>query len=118
MGRIDVQSTPRRGFLGGIAAGAGALLLGRWSSASAEVVSLAGASVVEDEWIGKIKGKYKQVFDVTTPTNEFAGAYPLNFINSTKAATKAGDGDITPVLVFRHFGMPLALNDAIWEKYK
>ena len=118
MARIDLQSTPRRGFLGSLTAGAGALLLGRWSDAGAEVVSLGETSAVGDEWIAKIKGKYKQVFDVVTSTNEFAGAYPLNFINSTKEATKVGDADITPVLVFRHFGMPLALNDSVWEKYK
>jgi hypothetical protein len=118
MARIDVQSTPRRGFLGSMTAGAGALLLGRWSDASAAVESLPATGVAGDEWIAKIKGKYKQVFDVVSSTNEFAGAYPLNFINSTKEATKVGDTDITPVLVFRHFGMPLALNDAVWAKYK
>lgn len=118
MARIDVQSTPRRGFLGGIAAGAGALVLGRWSSASAEVVSLSETAFAGDEWIAKIKGKYKQVFDVTSSTNEFAGAYPLNFITSTKDATKVADTEITPVLVFRHMGMPLSLNDAVWAKYK
>src|ERR1044072_2714993 len=101
MARIDVQSTPRRGFLGGMPAAAVALLLGRWSDASAEVVSVAETGCAGDEWIAKIRGKYKQVVDVVTPTNEFAGAYPLNFINSTKDATKVGDAEITPVLVFR-----------------
>lgn len=115
MTRIDLPSTPRRGFLGTMTAGAGALLLGGWSDANA---SVAEPSFAGDEWIAKIRGKYKQVFDVTTSTNEFAGAYPLNFINSTKEATKAADAEITPVLVFRHFGMPLALNDAVWAKYK
>ncbi len=117
MARIDVQSTPRRGFLGGIAAGAGALLLGGWSNPGAEG-TLAETAFAGDEWVAKIRGRYKQVFDITTATNEFAGAYPLNFINSTKDATKVGDADITPVLVFRHFGMPLTLNDSVWAKYK
>lgn len=118
MARIELPSSPRRGFLATIATGAGAVLLGRWSYAGAEVVSLPATAIVGDEWIAKIKGKYKQVFDITTSTNEFAGAFPLNFINSTKDATKTTDADITPVLVFRHFGMPLALNDAVWAKYK
>jgi intracellular sulfur oxidation DsrE/DsrF family protein len=28
------------------------------------------------------------------------------------------DAEVTPVVVFRHMGMPLALRDAVWEKYK
>ncbi|MGH9884889.1 MAG: hypothetical protein ACREBE_05150, partial [bacterium] len=98
-------STPRRGFLGGLAAGAGALVVGRWSTAGAEVASLAETSVMADEWVARIKGKYKQVFDVTTANNAFGAAFPLNFINSTKEATNAADGDITAVAVFRHFSM-------------
>jgi hypothetical protein len=111
------SSSPRRGFLGGVIAGAGALLVARWSTASAEVESLAETSVAGDEWVAKIKGKYKQVFDVTGANNTFASAYPLNFINSTKDATKTTDADITAVVVFRHFAMPMTLNDAVWAKY-
>ena len=112
---VSPSSTPRRDFLGGLAAGAGALLLGP-SAANAEV--LAETSVIADEWVAKIKGKYKQVFDVTSAGNAFGAAYPLNFINSTKEATQASDADITTVAVFRHFAMPLMLNDATWAKYK
>lgn len=114
---ISPSSTPRRGFLGGIAAGASALLLGRWSEASAEVSSLAATSVASDEWVAKIKGRYKEVFDLTSANGGFGAAYALNFINSTKEATKTTDGDITPVLVYRHMSMPLMLNDAMWAKY-
>jgi len=112
------SGTPRRGFLGGIAAGAATLALGGWSTASAEVASLAETTAMADEWVSRIKGKYKQVFDVTSIGNAFGAAYPLNFINSTKEATNAPDSDITTVAVFRHFSMPLMLNDAVWAKYK
>lgn len=107
--------TPRRGFLGGIAGGAAALLVGRWSNASAEVLSLTAPP--SDEWVGKIKGKYRQVFDNTSSNEGFGADFPLNFIDSTKEATKAPDSDITAVAVFRHFAMPLMLNDAVWAKY-
>jgi hypothetical protein len=117
MSQID-SGTPRRGFLGGIAAGAATLMLSPLSTASAEVVSLAETSVLADEWVARIKGKYKQVFDVVSVGNAFGAAYPLNFINSTKEATNAPDSDITAVAVFRHFAMPLMLNDAVWAKYK
>jgi hypothetical protein len=107
--------TPRRGFLGGMAGGAAALVLGRWSNASGEVLALTAPP--SDAWIGKIKGKYRQVFDNTSPNEGWGAAFPLNFIDSTKEATKAADADITAVSVFRHFAMPLLLNDAVWAKY-
>jgi hypothetical protein len=107
--------TPRRGFLGGVAAGAATLLVTRFSNAGAEVRSLTAPP--SDEWIGKIKGKYRQVFDNTSPNEGWGASFPLNFIDSTKEATKATDADITAVSVFRHFAMPLLLNDAVWAKY-
>jgi hypothetical protein len=114
MSQPDV-GTHRRGFLGSVAAGAGALLVGRWSNANAEIVSL--AEPPSDEWIAKIKGKYRQVFDNTSANEGFGGAFPLNFINSTKDALKVTDKDISVVAVFRHFAFPLMLNDATWAKY-
>lgn len=114
----SIVGTPRRGFLGGIAAGAGALLVGRWSTAKAEIASLSEPPVVADEWIAKITGKYRQVFDCVSANEGFGGAFPLNFINSTKEALKVTNKDITPVCVFRHFAMPLMVNDSVWAKYK
>ncbi len=113
-----VFGTHRRGFLGSIAAGAGSLLLGGWSTANGELAALGESAAVGDEWVAKIKGKYRQVFDCTSPNEGFGAAFPLNFINSTKEALKVTDKDITPVAVFRHFAMPLMVNDSIWAKYK
>jgi hypothetical protein len=113
-----IVGTPRRGFLSSVAAGAGALLVGRWSTANAEIASLAEPPVVGDEWIAKIRGKYRQVFDCPTVNEGFGAAFPLNFIASTKEALKVTDADIGAVCVFRHFAMPLMVNDSIWAKYK
>ena len=107
--------TPRRGFLGGIAGGAAALLVGRWSNASAEISAITAPP--SDAWVAKIKGKYRQVFDNTSANEGWGAAFPLNFIDSTKEATKTTDADITAVSVFRHFAMPLLLNDTVWSKY-
>ena len=74
--------------------------------------------MLDDAWIGKIKGKYRQVFDATAPNEGWGAAFPLNFIDSTKEALKVTDADITGITVFRHFAMPLMLNDATWAKYK
>jgi hypothetical protein len=112
------SGTHRRGFLGGIAAGAAALVVGRWSTAGAEILVPHTTAALDDAWIGKIKGKYRQVFDATAPNDGWGAAFPLNFFDSTKEALKVTDADITGITVFRHFAMPLTLNDSVWAKYK
>ena len=114
----SVSGTHRRGFLGGMAAGAAALVAGRWSTAGAEILAPHAIAALDDAWIGKIKGKYRQVFDATAPNDGWGAAFPLNFIDSTKEALKVTDADITGITVFRHFAMPLMLNDSVWAKYK
>jgi intracellular sulfur oxidation DsrE/DsrF family protein len=101
-----------------MAAGAAALVVGRFSTAGAEILAASESRALDDAWIGKIKGKYRQVFDATAPNEGWGAAFPLNFIDSTKEAVKATDADITGITVFRHFAMPLMLNDATWAKYK
>jgi intracellular sulfur oxidation DsrE/DsrF family protein len=114
----DSSGTPRRGFLAGVAAGVATLAAGRWSNANAEVAVFAGGAIVGDEWLAKITGKHKQVFDNVSPNGGWGAAFPLNFIDSSKEALNLADKDITSVAVFRHFSMPLMLNDATWAKYK
>jgi hypothetical protein len=114
----SVSGTHRRGFLGGMAAGAAALVVGGFSTAGAEILASTESRALDDAWIGKIKGKYRQVFDATAPNDGWGAAFPLNFIDSTKEALKVTDADITGITVFRHFAMPLMLNDATWAKYK
>jgi hypothetical protein len=110
--------TPRRGFLGGIAAGAAALIAGRFSTASAEVLSSLEPPTVGDEFLTKIKGQHKQVFDCVEPNDGWGTAFGLAFLDSTAQAKKLTDKDLTAVVVMRHFAMPLTLNDAVWAKYK
>ena len=110
--------TPRRGFLGGIFGGAAALVAGRFSSAHAEVLAGLEPPTVGDEFLTKIKGTYKQVFDCVEPNDGWGPAFALNFIDSTEGAKKVTDKDVTAVVVMRHMAMPLLLNDAMWAKYK
>src|ERR1041385_9378299 len=91
--------TPRRGFLGSIAAGAAALVATRWSNAEAEVFSTLGPPTVGDEWLARITGKHKQVFDCVTPNEGFGAVFPLTYIDTTKDAMKVTDKDISAVAV-------------------
>lgn len=115
---IPVTRTARRGFLGSVAAGAAALVVGRWSLADAEDAPPIESSALGDKWIARIKGKHKQVFDCTSPNAGFGIAFGLNFIDTTKQALKLTDNDVVSVVSYRHMSMPLMLNDAMWAKYK
>jgi len=110
--------TPRRGFLGSIAAGAAVLASGRWSTAHADVLSTLESPPVGDEWVAKIKGQHKQVFDCVMPNDGWGPTFGLNYLDSTEQAKKLTDKDLTAVVVMRHMAMPLTLNDATWAKYK
>ena len=112
------ESSRRRTFLGRIAAGAGALIVGRWSTASAEVAPMPVPEVAADEWVSKIRGTYRQVFDITGPSNTTAISFALNFIDGVKESAKAPDRDITAVVVYRYLAAAMTLSDAVWAKYK
>ena len=114
-----IQSpTPRRGFVKGVAAGAAALVAARWSTARAETLPAPAANPLSSDWIGRIKGKHRQVFDATETNSGFAVVYALNFIESSRQAHNLPDDEHTAVVSFRHFATPLLLKDEIWAKYK
>jgi hypothetical protein len=111
----ESHPTARRTFVGAVAAGAAALAAGRWSDANAETLVTLPPS---DAWVARIKGKHKQVFDLTTPNDGFGPVFGLTFLETAGEAHKLTAKDLTAVLVFRHFAMPLVVNDAVWAKYK
>lgn len=113
-----VSGTPRRGFLGSMAVGAATLVLGRLSTADAEVSALVSSPPVSDAWLARLTGKYRQVFDCTSANDGWGAVFGLTFLDTTKSAVKATDKDVNAAIVYRHFAMPLMLNDSIWAKYK
>lgn len=113
------SSTPRRGFLGRVAAAAAAAGLGAAlpSRLLAETAPHdASADPTLDAWFARIKGKHRMVFDAPEPNNGLAAIWPRVYMNSMEA-TYPGGG-ITAVVIFRHGGLPLAMGDAVWAKYK
>ncbi len=71
-----------------------------------------------DAWLDKITGKHKQFFDAVTYNDGFALAFAMNFLDLNHVAYGLTDKDLTAVVGFRHFSMPMALPDAMWAKYK
>lgn len=101
--KIDVP--PRRSFFGIAALSA----VGLFGFASTAARAQPAASDGPD-WPGALKGRHKQLFDVYDINDGFPLGFANNFITPNQSATA--------VLIFRHKGLPYALNSAMWAKYK
>src|SRR5437868_1317037 len=109
--------SPRRAFLGNMAAGAAALgLMSIPSAVKAAPALFQDPSGDADEWFKKVKGKHRIVFDVTKPNDLMPFAWPKVFL-LTNAATGTPAKDNGVVVVLRHEGIPYAFEDRLWTKY-
>jgi hypothetical protein len=105
------DDAPRRNFF----RLAGATVLGLAGLASAAARAQAITPVAGDRlnWPGKLKGRHRQVVDAYTVN----GGYPLVFA-STFLLTDAAPSSATSVVILRSQGLVVAVNNAVWEKYK
>lgn len=100
------DGTPRRGFFGLIGAMSALGLL----SQSINPARAQPAPSDGPNWPGPLKGRHRQLFDVYTINDGFPLGFTNNFLTPNESATA--------VMVFRHQGLPYALNSTIWAKYK
>lgn len=110
------MQTDRREFLERMTVGAAALAI-PFTSAFAEMDTSARGPWNE-AWLDKITGKHKQFFDGVEPNQGFALVFAWGWLNLNKEAYGLTDKDLTAVVGLRHFAMPFALSDAMWQKYK
>jgi len=115
------STTDRRGFLGTLALGAGAISIASLSlplHVAAESGKLSfPADDDPDAWFNKITGKHRIVFDVTAPHEIFPFAWPRVFM-ITNAMTGTPEKSCNEVVILRHEAIPYALEDRLWAKYK
>jgi len=72
----------------------------------------------EDDWLDKISGKHRLVFDATMPDGfGYALLYASNYFIIANKEYGLQDSDLAVVIVARHFATPFAFNDAMWKKY-
>ena len=105
------DGAPRRNFF----RLAGATMLGLAGLASAASRTQAATSLAGDgpNWPGKLKGRHRQVVDAYTVN----GGRPLLFAHAF-LLTDAAPGSATSVVVLRAQALPIALDSAMWEKYR
>ena len=113
--------TPRRRFLGRIAGGAAALgltnLARPFELAAAPEQGAVKQSPALTTWLGKLKGKHRQVYDTPEPNSGFGLAWSRIFY-VTNNETGVPDSDVSVMVVLRHAALPLAFVDDAWAKYK
>ena len=124
--------TQRREFLGQIAASA-MVLAGACASPGAgqsttpspvtgstppQSGGAQGATEWDDSWFGRLTAKHKAVFDSPQIEDGLVLANASGYILGMRDAAGAGDHDVQAVIVIRHGAIPMAFNDAMWQKYE
>jgi hypothetical protein len=114
----------RRDFLGRLAAGATLAAGGLGLNAGRlEAEAGRGPEPVSDNkfdmsWRDRVRGEFRAVFD--SPKIQDGGEIfrASMWRNQIIEVYGVKDPDVTPVLVIRHAGIPLAMDDAFWQRHK
>lgn len=110
----------RRVILARFAVAAGALGAGLIGSRAARAAraSWRPARHPQDDWLERIPGVHRIVFDTTTPDEMRAALrYAQNYYLANQNAYGLKDGDLAVVIIARHTSTPFGYNDSIWAKY-
>jgi hypothetical protein len=113
---LSQLSTHRRGFIAQMAGAAGIAALA--PSRLLAQPPLRGTSPEFEAWLNRIQGEHRIVFDAPLPNGGMPAIWPRVYLNTMNQTYNTTDADDTAVLILRHEAAPLALNDAMWAKYK
>ena len=110
----------RREFLGKIGVAA-ATLAGGAMAFDAEDLTAANMPASGDwdvSWLDKLAAaKYRVAFNAGEIADGTAMDYAERFYNQFHEVHDTSDDETRAVIVFRHLGTVMALNDSMWEKY-
>jgi len=132
-------ATPRRQFIGELAAGAAALAAVACAPAAtanapgqapapAAAPPTAAATPMQplpaqstmkwdSSWMEKITAKHKVVFDSPEINDATALWHAFSYLSSVKDVFGGSDSDASVVVVLRHAAVPVLYSDAMWAKY-
>lgn len=134
---MSEQITPRREFLGQVAASAIVLAGTACAAPAATVASTAspaagsasprqsGSDITlppapaqwDDSWFAKLTAKHRAVFDSPEIEDGLVLGHATGYIRGMRDALGAADSDVQTVVVLRHTAVVMLFNDAMWEKY-
>jgi len=115
------MSTDRRSFLERIALGTVGLgALGPFDAfrpASTAVDPLRPSADWDLSWTSRLTGKRRAVYDVPEIESGYGVWRAIIARQQYQEVLKLGPADVSMVLVLRHNGIALAMNQAFWDKY-
>jgi hypothetical protein len=123
-GQVSLSPLERRSFLSRLSAGvtavaavvAGETAIGYGQSAAA--ASWQPERHEKDDWLDKLPGKHRMIFDTTTPDGlGDTIAFANNFIRVNRTDYGLQNSDLAVIIVVRHRSTGFAYSDAIWAKY-
>ncbi|MEP6780967.1 MAG: hypothetical protein ABJC26_13815 [Gemmatimonadaceae bacterium] len=113
------NSTLRRSFLSRLAKGSLALAATSLFARPAGAMSNENSAADDEPWLkGLAAKKHKQVFDAANANGGFPFMFASAYMGTMAATYKLAPTDVGALVVGRHMGMPVMLNDAMWAKYQ
>ena len=107
---------PRREFMKTVGMSAAAIAVSAVSlRAGAEEIDRISA---DEAWLNRLTGKHRQFFDAVSANDGWGLVFASTYMTKNMEAYGLKPAEITTVVGLRHMAMPLALNDAMWSKYK
>ena len=125
----DSRTTPRRTFIARTAAAAAVVVAGSAAAATplaapasgqgADAMRGSSSSDFDDTWTARVRAaRHRAVFDSPTVGDGLALEHASVFMDNYHEMFGTTDAETVPVVVMRHMGTALAVNDALWAKYE
>jgi hypothetical protein len=121
------METSRREFLGRVAATTAMLgMLPLTAEASGRSLDLLAVDPLKARppgqdwdlsWVDRLTGKYRAVFDVPEIDSGYGVWRASIWVNQYADVLKVSPKELSPVLVLRHKGINLAMQQPYWDKY-
>ncbi|MGQ0642382.1 MAG: hypothetical protein ACT4P6_16665 [Gemmatimonadaceae bacterium] len=114
------MSTKRREFLGHAAGAAlfGVLPLALTPAAAAAAGTASSSDEWDVTWANRLTGKHKAVFDVPEVESGYGVWRASIWANQYRDVLGVKPNDTATVLILRHNGIVLAMQQAFWDKHK
>ena len=110
----------RRDFVQNVAVGvAGLSGLRHFEFATAGTTGVApqAGTTWDVSWTGRLKGKYKAVFDCVEPDSGYGAWRLAAWMGQVADVMKVTPADVSGALIFRHDAIALAMGAAFWQRY-
>ena len=131
---VPAITPPRRGFLGQLIGGAAAVLAGtvasrplfaqpafaratRSRAAPADTAAATPHSAWDMSWVDRITTAHREVFDAPAIAEGTAFNQARMYLAGFHDVYGTSDADVNAVVVVRHKGIPMVLDDPLWARY-